>query len=80
MRFLPLKIVFFWVFENDKSFRSEPYMVSKNRISPQRKLGSLRNLRLFLKRHEVIDNFFSRKDPCLYTCAQAVNARVHDLP
>ena len=40
--FLPLKIAFFWVFENDKNFRSnKSYMVTKRQISPHRKLRSL---------------------------------------
>ena len=46
---LPLKIAFFWGFENDnilssKSYKS--YNVTKSEISPQQKLGSLRNLKL----------------------------------
>ena len=49
--FLPLKIAFFWVSGSDKNFRSKSYMVAKSEISPQQKLGSLRNLRLFLKRY-----------------------------
>ena len=32
--FLPLEIEFFWVFENDKKFRSKSYMVTKSKISP----------------------------------------------
>ena len=52
--FLPLKIAFFWVSGNAKNFRSKSYMVTKSEISPQRKLGSLRNLRLFLIRYELI--------------------------
>ena len=28
VRFLSLKIVFFWVFENDEHFRSKSYMVT----------------------------------------------------
>ena len=58
VRFLPLKIVFIWFFENDKNFRSKSYMVTKSEISPQRKLGSLRNFRLFLIRYKVISKFF----------------------
>ena len=54
VRFLSLKIAFFWVFENDEHFRSKSYMVTKSEISPQRKLGSLRNLRLFLIRYVLI--------------------------
>ena len=34
-------------------------MVTESEISPQRKLGSLRNLRLFLIRYEVICTIFS---------------------
>ena len=48
------KIAFFWVFENDEHFRSKSYMVTKSEISPQRKLGSLRNFRLFLLRYKLI--------------------------
>ena len=53
-RIFTFKIAFFWVFENDKKFLSKSYMVTKSEISPQRKLGSLRNLRLFLIRYKVI--------------------------
>ena len=46
---------FFWVFENDDILSSKSYTVTKSEISPQRKLGSLRNFRLFLLRYEVND-------------------------
>ena len=46
VRFLPLKIAFFEGFENDNILSSKSYMVTKSGISPQRKLGSLRNLKL----------------------------------
>ena len=51
MRFQPLKIAFFWVFENDNISSSKSYTATKSRISPQRKLGSLQNLKLKLIRH-----------------------------
>ena len=57
-RILPLKIAFFWVFENDNILSSKSYTVTKSGISPQRKLGSLRNFRLFLIRYKVISKFF----------------------
>ena len=57
-RILPLKIVFFWVFDNDNILSSKSYTVTKSGISPQGKLGSLRNFRLFLIRYEVISKFF----------------------
>ena len=46
VRFLPLKIAFFEGFENDNILSSKSYTVTKSGISPQRKLGSLRNLKL----------------------------------
>ena len=42
------------VFENDNILSSKSYTVTKSGISPQRKLGSLRNFRLFLIRYELI--------------------------
>ena len=50
VRFLALKIVFFGGFENDNILSSESYTVTKIEISPQRMLGSLRNLKLKLIR------------------------------
>ena len=41
VRFLPLKIAFFWVFENYIQIRPKSHLVTKSRIFPQRKLGSL---------------------------------------
>ena len=38
-------------------------MVSKSKISPQRKLGLLRNLRLFLIRYEVISIYLGARAP-----------------
>ena len=46
VRFLPLKIAFFGGFENDNILSSKSYTVTKSGISPQRKLGSLQNLKL----------------------------------
>ena len=54
MRFLPLKIAFFEGFENDNILSSKSYTVTKSGISPQRKLGSWRNLKLKLIRYELI--------------------------
>ena len=51
VRFLALKIAFFGGFENDNILSSKSYTVTKSGISPQRKLGSLRNLRCKLIRH-----------------------------
>ena len=48
VRFLPLKIAFFGGFKNDNILSSKSYTVTKSGISPQRKLGSLRNLKLKL--------------------------------
>ena len=45
------KIAFFWVFKNDNILSSKSYTVTKSEISPQRKLGSLRNWKLKLIRH-----------------------------
>ena len=50
VRFLPLKIAFFEGFENDDILSSKSYMVTKSGISLQRKLGSLRDLKLKLIR------------------------------
>ena len=50
VRFLPLKIAFFEGFENDNILSSTSYTVTKSGISPQRKLGSLQNLKLKLIR------------------------------
>ena len=49
-RILPLKIAFFLFFENGDIFSSKSYTVTKSGISPQRKLGSLPNLKLLLIR------------------------------
>ena len=49
--FIPLRIAVFWAFENDNILSSKSYAVTKNEISPQRKLGSLRNLKLKFIRH-----------------------------
>ena len=49
-------------------------MVTKSEISPQRKLGSLRNFRLFLIRYEVISKFFLVKI-CARTRAQEPSKR-----
>ena len=46
VRFLALKIGFFGGFENDNILSSKSYTVTKSGIFPQRKLGSLRNLKL----------------------------------
>ena len=39
-------LFFFLSFENDNISSSKSYMVTKSEISPQRKLGSLPNLKL----------------------------------
>ena len=46
VRFLALKITFLGGFENDNILSSKSYAVTKCEISPQRKLGSLRNMKL----------------------------------
>ena len=51
VRFLALKIAFFGVFENDNILSSKSYTVTKSGISPQRKVGSSRNLKLKLIRY-----------------------------
>ena len=43
---LPHKMPFFLGFENDDILSSKSYTVTKSGISPQRKLGSSRNLRV----------------------------------
>ena len=48
---LTLKIAFFGFFENDNILNSTSNTVTKSGISPQRKLGSLQNLKLKLIRH-----------------------------
>ena len=63
VRFLAIKIAYFGVFENDDFLSSKSYMVTKSGISPQRKLRSLRNLKLKLIRSKLMTKFF-RKDPC----------------
>ena len=50
VRFLLLKIVYFWVFENYNILSANSYIVTKSGITPQRKLGSFRNLKLKLIR------------------------------
>ena len=45
------KIVFFGHFKNDNILSSKSYTVTKSEISPQRKLGSLQNLKLKLIKH-----------------------------
>ena len=46
VRFLALKIAFFGGFEDDDILSSKSYKVTKSGVSPQRKIGSLRNLKL----------------------------------
>ena len=58
VRFLPLKIAFFEGFENDNILSSKSYTVTKSEISPQRKLGSLRNLKLKFTRYDLTTKFF----------------------
>ena len=41
VRFLPLKIAFFWGFENNYILSSKSYIATKSEISPQQKIGSL---------------------------------------
>ena len=53
------KIVLFWGFKNDNILSSKSYTVTKSEISPQRKLGSLRNFKLKLIRHYLTNNLFS---------------------
>ena len=54
VRFLALEIAFFGGFENDDILSSKSYTVTKSKISPQRKLGSLRNLKLKPIRYKLI--------------------------
>ena len=56
--FLVLKIAFFGGFENDNILSSKSYTVTKSGISPQRKLGSLRNLKLKFIRYDLTTKFF----------------------
>ena len=56
VRFLPLKIAFFGGFENDNILSSKSYTVTKSGISPQRKLGSLQNLKLKFFFNILFDN------------------------
>ena len=58
VRFLLLKIVFFGGFENDNILSSKSYMVTKSEISPQRKVGSLQNLKLKFIRKDSTTKFF----------------------
>ena len=46
VRFLPLKIVFFGGLENNNILSSKSCTVTKSGLSPQPKLGSVRNLKL----------------------------------
>ena len=55
-RIFTFKIVFFWVFKNDNILSSKSYTVTKSEISPQRMLGSLRNLKL-----KFISNYLTTK-------------------
>ena len=61
VRFLVLKIAFFGGFENDNILCSKSYKVTKSEISPQRKLGSLRNL--VVNYYLINLSFKFRKDP-----------------
>ena len=54
VRFLALKIAFLGGFENDNILSSKSYTVTKSKVSPQRKLGSLRNLKFKLMRYQSI--------------------------
>ena len=56
--FLPIKIAFFGGVENDNILSYKSYMVTKSVISPQRKVVSLRNLKLKLIRYQWPMNFF----------------------
>ena len=51
MRYLALKIAVVLVFEKDDISSSKSYTARKSEISPQGKLGSLRNLKLKFTRH-----------------------------
>ena len=78
MLFLPVKIAFFWAFENNFILSSKSYTATKSGIAPQQKSGSLQNLKLKLTRHELIISNVFCKDPCTHICARAVNASVHN--
>ena len=54
VRFLPLKIAFFEGFENNNIFSSKSYTVKKSGISPQCKLGFLRNFKHKFIRYKLI--------------------------
>ena len=45
-------------FENDNILSSKTYTVTKSGISPQRKLGSLRNIKLKFTRYDLTTKFF----------------------
>ena len=49
-RIFTFKIAFFGGFKNDNILSSKSYTGTKSEISPQRKLGSLRNFKLKFKR------------------------------
>ena len=78
-RILPLKIAFFWVFENDNILSSKSYTVTKSEISPQRQLGSLRNLKLILIRQEVNTKFFSQRSVYIHARKMRKPARARFL-
>ena len=77
MRFLALKIAFLGGFENDNILSLKSYTVTKSGISPQRKLGSLQNLKLMLIGGEWLSTKMC-KDPCMHMRVWAVNARARD--
>ena len=52
-RNLTFKIAVFWGFKNDKILSSKSYAITKSEISPQRKLGSLRNFKLKFTRYDL---------------------------
>ena len=58
VRFFALNIAFFGGYENDDILSSKSYTVTKSVISPQRKLGSLRNLKLKFIRWDLTTKFF----------------------
>ena len=71
------KIAFFLVFKNDNILSSKSYTVTKSEISPQRKLGSLQNLKLKLIRYKLTTRLFFVKFRARTTRVQTQCTRVY---
>ena len=69
VRFLPLKIAFFWGFERDNILSSKSY--TKARIFAK--------FETYVHKMGLYHQIFFRKDPCTHTRVRVINARTHVL-